>query len=51
MEIVDRFLTKMYRTNPDFVFTVSRDFVRHSPEESGCLTSRKRSLAKRLPSI
>jgi len=29
MEMVDRFLTKMYRTNPDFVFTVTRDFVRH----------------------
>jgi pimeloyl-ACP methyl ester carboxylesterase len=28
MELVDRFLTRMYRTNPDFVFTVSRDFVR-----------------------
>src|SRR5687767_12862771 len=28
MEIVDRFLTRMYRTNPDFVFTVTRDFVR-----------------------
>jgi pimeloyl-ACP methyl ester carboxylesterase len=28
MDTVDRFLTKMYRTNPDFVFTVSRDFVR-----------------------
>jgi pimeloyl-ACP methyl ester carboxylesterase len=28
METVDRFLTKMYRTNADFVFTVSRDFVR-----------------------
>jgi len=27
-EMVDRFLTKMYRTNPDFVFTVTRDFVR-----------------------
>ncbi len=25
---VDRFLTRMYRTNPDFVFTVTRDFVR-----------------------
>lgn len=25
---VDRFLTKMYRTNPDFVFTVTRDFVK-----------------------
>src|SRR5262249_8189189 len=29
MELVDKFLTKMYRTNPDFVFTVTRDFVRH----------------------
>jgi pimeloyl-ACP methyl ester carboxylesterase len=28
MDTVDKFLTKMYRTNPDFVFTVSRDFVR-----------------------
>jgi pimeloyl-ACP methyl ester carboxylesterase len=28
MEMVDRYLTKMYRTNPDFVYTVSRDFVR-----------------------
>src|SRR5918996_2436842 len=28
MATVDKFLTKMYRTNPDFVFTVSRDFVR-----------------------
>jgi pimeloyl-ACP methyl ester carboxylesterase len=28
MEMVDRFLTKMYRSNPDFVFTVTRDFVR-----------------------
>ena len=27
-ERVDRFLTKMYRTNADFVFTVTRDFVR-----------------------
>jgi pimeloyl-ACP methyl ester carboxylesterase len=33
MEMVDQFLTKMYRTNPDFVFTVTRDFVRncHTP--------------------
>jgi pimeloyl-ACP methyl ester carboxylesterase len=29
MEQVDKFLTKMYRTDPDFVFTVSRDFVRN----------------------
>ncbi len=28
MDQVDKFLTRMYRTNPDFVFTVSRDFVR-----------------------
>ena len=28
MAMVDRFVTKMYRTNPDFVFTVTRDFVR-----------------------
>jgi pimeloyl-ACP methyl ester carboxylesterase len=28
MEMVDKFLTKMYRTDPDFVFTVTRDFVR-----------------------
>jgi pimeloyl-ACP methyl ester carboxylesterase len=26
---VDRFLTRMYRTDPDFVFTVTRDFVRN----------------------
>jgi pimeloyl-ACP methyl ester carboxylesterase len=29
MEMVDKFLTKMYRTHPDFVFTVTRDFVRN----------------------
>src|SRR4051794_1600570 len=28
METVDRFLTRMYRADPDFVFTVTRDFVR-----------------------
>jgi pimeloyl-ACP methyl ester carboxylesterase len=28
-DMVDKFLTKMYRTNPDFVFTVTRDFVRN----------------------
>jgi pimeloyl-ACP methyl ester carboxylesterase len=27
-DTVDKFLTKMYRTNPDFVFTVTRDFVK-----------------------
>ena len=30
--MVDAFLTRMYRTDPDFVFTVTRDFVR------GCKT-------------
>ena len=29
METVDKFLTRMYRTNADFVFTVNRDFVRN----------------------
>jgi pimeloyl-ACP methyl ester carboxylesterase len=29
MDMVDKFLTRMYRTNPDFVFTVTRDFVRN----------------------
>jgi pimeloyl-ACP methyl ester carboxylesterase len=28
MEMVDAFLNRMYRTDPDFVFTVTRDFVR-----------------------
>jgi pimeloyl-ACP methyl ester carboxylesterase len=28
MEMVDKFLARMYRTNADFVYTVSRDFVR-----------------------
>ena len=32
MAMVDSFLTRMYRANPDFVFTVTRDFVR------GCRT-------------
>ena len=27
-EMVDKFLTGMYRSSPDFVFTVTRDFVR-----------------------
>src|SRR2546426_510435 len=29
LEMVEKYLTKMYRTNPDFVFTVTRDFVRN----------------------
>jgi len=29
MEVIEKFLTKMYRNNPDFVFTVTRDFVRN----------------------
>src|SRR6058998_1044511 len=28
MEMVEKYLTKMYRNNPDFVLTVTRDFVR-----------------------
>jgi pimeloyl-ACP methyl ester carboxylesterase len=28
MAMVEKFLTKMYRTNADFVYTVTRDFVR-----------------------
>src|SRR6266700_3567927 len=28
-EAVEKFLTRMYRTEPDFVFTVTRDFVRN----------------------
>jgi len=28
METVEKFLTRMYRSNPDFVITVTRDFVR-----------------------
>jgi pimeloyl-ACP methyl ester carboxylesterase len=27
-DMVERYLTRMYRTNPDFVFTVTRDFVK-----------------------
>jgi len=27
--MVEKYLTKMYRTNADFVFTVTRDFVRN----------------------
>jgi pimeloyl-ACP methyl ester carboxylesterase len=29
MEVVDKFPTKTFRTNPDFVYTVTRDFVRN----------------------
>jgi pimeloyl-ACP methyl ester carboxylesterase len=29
MEMVEKYLTNMYRTDPDFVFTVTRDFVRN----------------------
>ena len=31
MEQVDKFLTRMYHTDPDFVFTVTREFVRNCP--------------------
>src|SRR5712671_6889537 len=29
MDTIDKYLTKMYRTKPDFVLTVTRDFVRN----------------------
>jgi len=29
IETAEKFLTRMYRTDPDFVFTVTRDFVRN----------------------
>jgi pimeloyl-ACP methyl ester carboxylesterase len=29
MEMVERYLTRMYKTNADFVFTATRDFVRN----------------------
>ena len=29
MEMVEKYLTRMYRNNPDFVITVTRDFVRN----------------------
>jgi hypothetical protein len=29
MDMVEKYLTRMYRANPDFVFTVTRDFVRN----------------------
>jgi pimeloyl-ACP methyl ester carboxylesterase len=29
MDMVEKYLTRMYRTNADFVFTVTRDFVRN----------------------
>jgi hypothetical protein len=29
IDMVEKYLTKMYRTDPDFVFTVTRDFARN----------------------
>jgi pimeloyl-ACP methyl ester carboxylesterase len=29
MDMVEKYLTRMYRNNPDFVLTVTRDFVRN----------------------
>ena len=29
MQTAEQFVTKMFETNPDFVFTVTRDFVRN----------------------
>ena len=31
MDMVEKYLTKMFRTDPDFVYTVTRDFVRKCP--------------------
>jgi hypothetical protein len=28
MDMIDQFLTRMYLSNPDFLFTVNRDFMR-----------------------
>ena len=42
MEQAEKFLTRMYRTDPDFVFTVSRDFVRAVPD-AGADPARRRS--------
>ena len=35
IETVDKFLTSMYKSNPDFVFTVTRDFVRMPDADPG----------------
>jgi hypothetical protein len=43
-ETIDKFLTKMYRSNPDFVFTVTRDFVRACQTPfSSCPTTLRRT--------
>jgi hypothetical protein len=31
MNMADKYLKKMYLSNPDFVFSVDRDFVRNCP--------------------
>jgi pimeloyl-ACP methyl ester carboxylesterase len=31
MQTADQFVTKMFETNPDFLFTVTRDFMRNCP--------------------
>jgi len=48
MDTVEKFLTKMYRTNPDFVFTVTRDFVRNC--QTPVLILRTMSLRIRMQS-
>jgi len=47
MEQVEKFLTRMYRTNPDFVFTVTRDFVRNCRTPGGCDGGRDASAERR----
>ena len=44
MAMVDAFLNKMYRTDADFVFTVTRDFVRVLPD-AGAGAAGRRSCA------
>ena len=48
MAMVDKFPTKVYRNNPDFVFTVTRDFVRNCqtpvlilPDDTGASVDRR----------
>ena len=43
-EMVDRFLTRMYKTNADFVFTVTRDFVRHAKRPCSCCPTTSRRI-------
>ena len=48
MQTVERFLTRMYKTNADFVFTVTRDFVRSAKRRCSCCRTTSRRI--RTPS-